>query len=358
MRPERWGTSPEAPRAPATAAQPSPPAVAALLATVSLSLASAIALAGGALSIPSLVTPGGLGPAADVIEADFGADAVPPDHTGYDGQQVYAIARELPDLDAAATQLDRPGYRMLRILPPALASIAPAGAATVLTLLALNIAAFGLAVYAGGRLLARVGANPMYALPAAGVLLLGVASTGVEPLAWGFTLLGLELALDGRHGRAIALLVLAALSRETAAVAAACIGCGLLLRGTPLRVSAGYLVPGASVVAWYLAVSQVVDGTIPSRFEPLGFRDLTTTHALLAGGVALLGVCGVIAWRDHLPIALCSLAFTAWMLVYTVDVLDPIALLRVNGLAIVLGVLGLARALARGSGGDDRPAPA
>jgi len=331
---------------------PSPPAETALVATFALTVAVVVALSAGTLPISSLITPGGLGPAAGVIEADFGPDAVRPDHTGYDGQQVYAIARELPDLRAAARHLDRPAYRMLRILPPLIASPAPPGAPTVLALLGVNVAAFGIAVFAGGRLLQRVGVHPMYATPAAGVLLLGVASTGVEPLAWALTLLGLDLALDGRHRRAIALLVLAALSRETAAVASVCIGLGLLLRGRSVRISGSYLLPGAAVVAWYVAVSRVVDGTIPSRFDLLGLRELTTTHSLIAGVVALLGVWGVIGWRDHLPIALCSLAFTAWMLAYTADVLDPIALIRVNGLAIVLGGLGIARTLAPARHGE------
>lgn len=325
----------------------SPAAEVAIVSTIALSIACIAVILMGALTIPSLITPGGLGPAAPVIEADFGAEVLRADHTGYDGQQVYAIAREFPDLDAASAHLDAPAYRVLRILTPALASVAPDGAPTVVALLIVNIVGFALVVYAGGRLLVGVGARPPFALPAAAVLLLGVASSGVEPLAWGLTLLGLSLAMDARHRSAIFVLVLAALSRETAGIAASAIGFGLWVKGTPLRQSVGYLLPGASVATWYLVLTQIVDGTLPSRFDPFGFTELSATHALIAASVAALGAVAVVAWRDQVPIALSALVFTAWTLVYTADVLDPIALLRVNGLPIMLGVLGLGRVIDR-----------
>ncbi len=335
---------------------PSPAAAVALVGTISLALACLVALLMGLLTITSLITPGGLGPSASLVAADFGPDALRPDHTGYDGQQVYAIAREFPDLREASAHLDAPAYRLLRILPPALASVAPNGAPTVVALLVVNILGFGIAVYAGGRLLGRVGVRPFYALPAASVLLLGVASSGVEPLAWGLTLLGLHLAMESRHRAAVCMLVLAALSRETAGVAAAVIGAGLWAQGTALRHAVGYLLPGGIVALWFVVVRRIVGESLPARFDLFGFTDLPLFHAIIAASVAGLGAWTVVAWRDQPPVALCGLGFTAWMLVYRVEVLDPIALLRVNGLPIALGILGLARTAenvrARGSLGE------
>lgn len=315
----------------------------ALVTTLGLALAMALAIGFGVVSLPSLITPGGLGPAADLIAKDFGADAVEPELTGYDGQQVYAIARYFPDLDAAAEHLDRPAYRMLRILTPALASVAPPGGPTVVALLAANIMGVGVAIYAGARIIGARGGRPVFAAPAAAVLLLGVATTTVGPVAWGLCVVGLHLALEQRHRAAIAVLVLAALTRETAAVAAACFGAGLWLDGLRLRSAVLYLAPGAAVVAWYGVLTQLVDNAeIPNRTEPLDFLSLDGSAAAVAAAVAGIGLLGTYAWRDTKPISLCTLAFTGWMLLYTDAVLDPIALLRVNGLAIVLGLLGLA----------------
>lgn len=316
----------------------------ALVTTVGLALAVTLALTAGGVSLSSLITPGGLGPSAEVVAEDFGADAVDPVLTGYDGQQVYAIAREFPDLDAAAESLDRPTYRMLRVLVPAVASVAPAGEPTVIALLALNVAGLGIAVYAGARILESCGGRAAMAVPAAAVLLLGVATSTVEPVAWGLTMVGLRFALQERHRAALLVLVLAALSRETAAVAAAGIGAGLWLDGTPLRRAVLYGVPGLTVLAWYGVLSQLIDdAAIPRRSELLGFLSLSTRDAAIAAAVAGLGIFATAVWWPVKAVALPALLFTGWMAVYTVDVLDPIALLRVNGLAVLLGVLGVGR---------------
>jgi hypothetical protein len=74
-------------------------------------LAIGALIGSGVLEAHQLVTPGGQGPSAEVMRADFGPDAVDPEATGYDGQQTYAIARHFPDLDAAAAHTDSAWYR-------------------------------------------------------------------------------------------------------------------------------------------------------------------------------------------------------------------------------------------------------
>lgn len=317
----------------------------AVAAVVALALACVLALASGTVPVSSLVTPGALGPSAEVIASDFGREVLDPNKTGYDGQQIYAIAREFPDLDAASAQLDVPAYRLLRILVPAAASVAPAGAPTVVALLVLNVLGIGAATYASARLLERKGARPIFALPAVAVLLLGVASTTVGPVAWGLALVGLHLAVGGRHTAAVAALALAALSRETASAAAVGVGAGLVLQGVPIRKAALYLLPGASALAWYLALQQLVPGSLPSRFALFDFVHLQAGQAAIAGVVAALGLFSTFVWRDEPAMAVPAMGFTIWMLGYTTDVLDPVALLRVNALPIVLGVMAIGRLL-------------
>jgi hypothetical protein len=330
-----------------------------LVTILALGVALAAAFASGSLTLVELLTPGGLGPAAPLIVEDFGPDHVDPDLTGYDGQQVYAIARQFPDLDAASESLDKPAYRMLRIVPPAIASIAPPGAPTVLALLVLNVLGIGAGVYAGARLVERAGGPPLLAVPAAAVLLLGVATTTVGPVAWGLTMLGIDLALRRKHTAAVAILLLAALSRETAAFAAGCIGVGLWLDGVPVRRAAMYLAPGISVLAWYAALTRLVDDAgIPTRSDPLAFLALDGAEAALVAAVAAIGAAGALAWWRYKAVALCALAFTSWIVVYTEDVLDPIAILRVNALPIMLGVLGVGVLIGRRHGHDPGVAPA
>lgn len=316
----------------------------ALLAAGALAAGLLIGTLSGQLSLVELITPGGSGPSVDVVRADFGPEWVANELTGYDGQQVYAIARFFPDVRSASEHLDAPAYRLLRILSPALASPAPSGHATIAALLAVNVLGVGLAVYGGARILRTVRGRTSVALAAAAVLLLGVATTTDGPLTWGLTIAALSLTIEGRHRGAIVILVLAALSRETAAAAALCIGLGWLANGGSLRTATSYCVPGVVVSGWYLAVARAVEPGIPARADVLGFMAIEDPATVaVAIGTALLGLFAAWRWRDLPPVALCAAAFTAWMALYTPAILDPLALLRVNALPILLALLALGR---------------
>src|SRR5690348_7272434 len=69
---------------------------------------------------PGLVDPGLRGPSVAVFRHDFPGKRLPDDE-GHDGQQFYAIARQPMHPTAAARDLDRPRYRLQRILLPVLA---------------------------------------------------------------------------------------------------------------------------------------------------------------------------------------------------------------------------------------------
>lgn len=358
-----WAAAPRVPpRSPgghrgSATISPVPPGVAriseptrlALLSVGALAVAMVILLVSGSLKVHQLVTPGGRGPSAEVIAEDFGAWANDPEATGYDGQQTYAIARYFPDLDAAADHTDSPRYRMLRILPAAVVSPLPNGAPTVLGLLALNLAGLGLAVRAGARILDGHGAAARFGVVAASPLLVGVLAATAEPIAMGLALTAIELLLRERHRDAMILFVLASLSRETMALVAVAAGAGLVVRqpGAAIRTTALYALPAVAIGGWYLVLGGLVGGDLPRRSELLGFLDIDPVDMAVAAVVAILGGLAVWTWRDLPPLALPCLGFTAWMAIYTADILQPLALVRVNAFPIVVGLLAVGRHLDR-----------
>jgi hypothetical protein len=307
----------------------------------------------GAVEAHDLITPGGRGPSAEVIAQDFGAEAVDPAATGYDGQQTYAIARHFPDLQAAAEQTDSGRYRMLRILPAVLAWPMPSGTPTVLALLVSGIIGFGLAVWATARLLESKGVPARLAPVACAPLLIGVFGSTTEPLAWGLALAALDLVRRDRHREAVALFALAALSRETTVVAAGLAGLSTLIRHprAGLRVAPWYGVPAALALAWFLFLTDHVGGRWPGRTDPLAFLELDAGGLVVPAVVFALGVIGTVAWSDELALALPCAAFTAWMTVYTTNILDDAALIRVNAFPIILGLLAMVRLAQRGRTG-------
>lgn len=306
-------------------------------------------IAAGAVGPADLITPGERGPSARVIADDFGDAALPAGKTGYDGQQTYAIARYFPDLDAAAEQTDSGRYRMLRILPAVIASPAPAGAATVLALLAVNVVGFGIAVTAMGRIGHPYGLGPRVALAASAPLLLGVFGTTTGPIAWGLALTALERTIRDRHLEAVGLLTAAALCRESVAATGAFIAAALLWqrRRAALALVPLYAIPGVVVLAWFGFLTAVVGGRFAGRTHPLAFLELRGALIVVPALVFVLGVLGAWAWRDVPVLALPCLGYTAWMFLYTTNILDDVAILRVNALAIVLGIAGAARLLSR-----------
>jgi len=92
----------------------------------------------------NIVYPGERGPSAAVFKRDF-PGATLPLTVGHDGQQVYAISRQPMHLRAVVPALDRPRYRLQRIIPPVLAwALHPQGGGRglVLAIFAVGFAGF------------------------------------------------------------------------------------------------------------------------------------------------------------------------------------------------------------------------
>lgn len=103
-----------------------------------------------------------------------------------------------------------------------------------------------------------------------------------------------------------------------------------------------YAVPGAAVLVWFLILTELVGGRFVDRIEPLAFLDLTIGEAVVPAVVFVIGAAGAWVWRRQPVLSIPCLGYTAWMVAYTTDILDGSAIIRVNVLPVVLGLLGLA----------------
>jgi len=295
-------------------------------------------LLSGAVDPVDLITPGREGPSAAVIAADFGPDAVPADRTGYDGQQFYAIARDFPDLEAAAANLDAPRYRLLRIVAPALASVGGKGAPVVLLLAAINVLGTGLACAALALLCADRGWSPSLGYLAALPVIFGIIGSTADPISLGLGLAGVAAAHRHRHGTAIAILVLAALTREQVAAIGLGVGAGLWLAGERPRILPLYALPVVAVGVWYLVLGSIVGGTLPDRFDVLAMFS-TGLDGLVLGALCLgLSLWGAWAWRSVPAAWPVALGFGLWILVYYKGTFDLAALPRTTAPSLALGL--------------------
>jgi hypothetical protein len=314
---------------------------------VGLTAGFAVLLLGQFISPDDLLVRGELGPSEAVLVHDFGPSDNP-GMTGFDGQQTYAIARDFPDVDKASQSLDNPRYRLLRILQPAVASVVPAGSALVVTLLALGIIGCGLATYAVAELSARYGHSTL-AGPVVGLSLVSsVAVTAVDALAYGLGLMAALLTDRSRIHGATALFVAASLTRESGVVMAAATAVAIAPR-VRWRAVPVALIPAGALLAWYLALGQLVGGELPRRTTFLAFFRTDTGTSIFSIVVLMLCVVAAISWRRAAVLCAIATAFSVWTLFYAEDVLDfgAIGVFRVNAAVAALGVVGLLHSSAR-----------
>jgi hypothetical protein len=294
-------------------------------------------LLSGALRPVDLITAGSQGPSAAVVREDFGADALP-DRTGYDGQQFYAIARDFPDLRAAAANLDAPRYRLLRIVAPALASIGGSGARVVLILTALNVLGTGLACAALAMLCVDRGWSPSLGYVAAIPVVFGVVGCTADPISLGLAFAGMVAAQRRRHAVAIAVLVIAALTREQVAAVSIGAAAGLWLAGDRSRWLPLYALPAVAVGAWYVALGGIVGGTMPDRFDVLAMFSTGLDGFLVAAVSLAISLYGAWAWRSVPAAWPVALGFGLWILVYFHGTFDLAALPRTTAPSLALGL--------------------
>ena len=250
----------------------------AVVLVLGLAFGFGVLLGTGLLEPEDLLVRGELGPSESLIAKDFGPGHNP-GMTGFDGQQTYAIAREFPDLDRAAPALDNPRYRMLRILQPAVASLAPPGTALVVALLSLGILGCGLAAYAVGDFAQRYGHHPRAGWLVGLALISSVAVTAVDALAFGLALFAAALADRSRLQYATIAFVAAALTKESAVVVAGATALALAPR-LRWRLAPLAIIPAGALLAWYVWLGRVVGGELPERtsFLALEHADLFDTR--------------------------------------------------------------------------------
>jgi len=299
----------------------------------------AIVFALGTFQPEDLLVAGRAGPSVRVITEDFGVPDNP--RPGYDGQQVYALARAFPDLRAAEPDLDAPSYRASRILQSALASPAPDGVPLVLALLFLGIVGVAIGAGAIADLADRHGRDPRIGFLVVPCLAMPLLLTTNEALAFGLAFAAIALLDRRRLWPAVVVGVLAALTKESAlvALAAAVFGAWRVQRWRALPV---VVVPTVAYVVWFAIARQLLGGRQPARFALFALRDMSFTAIVFVLAVMGLGVAGAWAWRDVRVLWPVSLVFGLWPLTFRTDSLDWLALNRVVAPAVVLGVTGLA----------------
>ena len=177
--------------------------------------------------------------------------SAPAGSIGYDGQFVYAIARD----GISTAQLDTPPYRLQRILLPALVRALSFGSEALIPWVLLL--ANGLAVIVGTAILARWldahDIRPTYALiyPFFVGTLMAYSRSLTEPLAGTLSLAAVSSWDRDRVPLAAALLGLACLAKETALVYGTAFAMQALVMRRPLSVA--WLAVGLlSPVIWQL----------------------------------------------------------------------------------------------------------
>jgi hypothetical protein len=300
------------------------------------------------------------GPAADELAREL-PDEPRATSGGHDGPYYYFFARAPLHPTEAAPFIDRPRYRLQRVLYPLLAAaLHPAGGGPglVWALFAVNVAGVVAGGLATGLLAVHLG-GPAWAAAVFGPLFGTVVSLRIsvpDALALAFTLTAVVLALrydddgggggggggggdhDHDHDRA---------RRWTAAGAVAAAVASVLTKEASLVTLAGFAwwrrdrlgvaltaAPAAAAGAWYLWLAHVLPGPNPSsefgpplagwldsvRFwmtgvEPVGLLEAVCGLALAA---AALATCR----RDH-PLWWPLLANLVFIVPLTVSVLGP-----------------------------------
>jgi hypothetical protein len=254
-------------------------------------------------------------------------------------------ARLLPDLDAVADQIYEADFRLVRILHPLLASVAPAGNATVVLLQLWNVLGVGLLTWALGDVLRRHGFPASWAWAGTAACACSLVLTTSEPLAFGLGMAGLALVDRDRVVAAAPLLALAGLGRETALTFAVAAALVLLVRHRRLTAVALVLAAVLPTAAWWAYVQSITERSrVPAGF--LGIVHLPGQWAPhIAASFLVLGCIGVsvVAWRDVLVLRWLALTFAAWIPLYERYSFTMTSLPRLALPSVALGLAGLLR---------------
>jgi len=292
----------------------------------------------GAVEPSTLLAAGELGPSRDLVVQDF-PDVELQDDVGYDGQQFYAIAAELPDLHDAAEHLDDPRYRLLRIFAPLVASVMPRGDATVLALLEINIVGLALAVGGLSSLCQQSGRRPALGLFALVPIFQPTFLTVIDPIATGLTFAALALLVRNQLWAASGVFALACLTREGVAAIVAAAALALLVQRRRLWPPVILSLSVLPLAAWYLYLVDEIGGDLPDRWGMLAFLDVPGSYTLIAAICLGLGVLATIGWRAQPVVAAAAAVTTVQMPFFFEDIYIPSGITRVTAVALSLGMV-------------------
>jgi hypothetical protein len=258
---------------------------------------TAWALRQGDLS--ALVSPGATGPSVELLAREV-PGLVVGRNAGHDGQQFYAIARKPFAPRETARYLTTPSYRYRRILFPLLGGVlAPhGGRQLVLALAAIGLLSVALSAASLRALPRAPGWLPLVVATTPGViasLMLGLSDT----LALALTLLAFAAAARRRWAAVIIALVLAALAKETAFLAAPALA---LTPHMPARARlAAVAAPAIVLIGWVTWVNEALNAPVSTAGQfarPLaGWINSTDGAVGLALGLLLAVTIAVGAWR-------------------------------------------------------------
>lgn len=223
---------------------------------------------------------------------------------GHDGKFFFVQANDpwLLDPEENADALDRPLYRSQRMFYPMLAGGAGLfGPETIVwAMLIVNMLGMGVGTWVVSQIAMDMGGSPWWGLTFAlnlgfiSEVLIGGAGVVAAAAAFGAVL----MFMRGWVLAGVALLAIAALSREAMLIAAAGTALWLWVHASRKTAVLAALAPGLAVIAWasYLRL-RIAEGSVASEVEEIGwpfagfveaFDSWATDPVDLAAGVAMM----------------------------------------------------------------------
>jgi hypothetical protein len=266
----------------------------------------------------------------EYAESKLGREVAKRPALGHDGKYFFVQAHDPlflePDENIAV--IDRPLYRSQRMLYPLIAGGFGLFGSTVITwsLLAVNVLALGAGTFATAVIARDMGGSAWWGLAFA--LNVGIVSEvnidGAGVIAAALAFGAVAAFLKGRDGWAVALLVLAGLSREVMLVSAFGIGLWLWRRGRRQTAAVTALVPTVVVGLWavFLRVrlgSESGGNEAGFAFEPpfvglvKAIPEWFGSSLDLVAGLAVLLLLGAYLFRTFKSDALVGWAFVGFV---------------------------------------------
>jgi hypothetical protein len=247
-----------------------------------------------ARGIVNLIKPGAHSTIVPTLQHDFPGMPLL-DDVGHDGQAFYVLARQPMHLRSVGPTLDRPRYRAQRILFPLLVwALHPTGGGRglVLAMLLVGVAA----LFAGGIVLGSLSVTlrgpPWVAIvfPVLPGAIFSLNLSVPDALAVVFALAAITLHLRGHRGRAFAMGVGAALTKESLLL----VLLGYALWRRDREGARLLLVPMTATAAWWAALRVVYPHSAPQvqEFDPL--HGLWVSARLWAHGTEQLALIGTL----------------------------------------------------------------